>query len=128
MGADSVDVIISALKKLLATGGDDGFVIFNDPTHPQHYVQFTQASAGNLYGEAVSNAFLPPDDHLDAQQDARMLALGWKAPVQGSENYFDRWSVSSDEVLLEVAMRVMRTFEEVFHHSMDTPLEVELEC
>ena len=50
------------------------------------FVQFNVCPDEGVFAEAVSNAYLGPDEKLDVEQLAALLSLGWAAPTHAPDS------------------------------------------
>jgi type III secretion system-like peptide-binding chaperone len=98
-------------------------VIVLDPTR-NHYVQFA-AAGGSLTAEAVGNAYLRPEDVLDAGQERRLGELGYVLSGDGSGNWSQAigdWPSSRPRV----ESLLLETMREVFGWTEGSPLAIQL--
>ena len=125
---DDVGRIAEALRRLSEDGVDDGFLILHADHDRNYYVQLCRTrDAGTLQAEAVSNAYLDPPHRLSAQQEARLLALGWKRPEPGdSENFWREVQARDDADRRGIAQEILRTLNEVYALPAGRSIEVEL--
>jgi len=93
-------------RHVFAEGGD------------HYYVQFAFGS-GEVYAEAVSNAFLVGEHQLQAAAERKLRALGWLPPVRSVQNqrgqptypnWYRSWKGSRPplEEIVEVTVRTLR--------------------
>jgi hypothetical protein len=84
---DARDQIVHGLARVRRSSAGWGWLVVDalDPYPPAEivgYVQFTSYPGPGLRAEAMGNAHLPPDRHLDGEAQARIRELGWR---EGSE-------------------------------------------
>lgn len=115
-------MIAEALKKVQEEGGSGNFVIFETDTY---YIQFAaEKGESRLFGEAVSNEFLPKKHALTDEQILRLTALGWGQ--EGGQNFSRIWYTTTDNERTIVAQEVMRAFE-VYGVFSEAELQVNLQ-
>lgn len=87
-----------ALAACLRDLDEDDYIIISHKFSGA-FVQFVSQGAYGMRFEAVSNAYLPPQNQLAPEDQQRLLALGWQAPTyvqkegvqepsDGSPNYY----------------------------------------
>ncbi len=127
---DDIGRIAETLRRLAEEGGDDGFAILTADRSRNYYIQLCRTrDAGTLQAEAVEQRLprspAPPD--LSAQQEARLLALGWARPSPGdSENFWREVEARDDADRRRIAQEILRTLTEVYAFRAGRPIEVEL--
>jgi hypothetical protein len=95
----------------------DGEVLVLDVKGTAAYVQL-RAKARRFRCEAVSNAFLPPQEQLDDGRISALLALGWRPPAPtsstsgGSPNFSHAFAAPARPD--DVARLLVRTLREVY--------------
>ena len=73
------------------------------------YIQFTAFNQPDLFGETVSNNFLPLEARLTTTQLDLLVRLGWREPNDDRDNFHQRWKgpeAVSDAVTTVVATLV----------------------
>lgn len=70
---------------------DDGSVVFVVPGRKNRYVQMSCAD-GTLSAESVGNEYLESSEHLSANDEQLLHALGWNAPDSDhAGNFWKDW-------------------------------------
>src|SRR5581483_1899263 len=74
------------------------FLIVQGEEDENYYVQFAMRTQPQpiLYGEAVSNAFLSPEQKLGEEQIAELRRLGWSNPHDDQGNWWTEIEVETD--------------------------------
>jgi hypothetical protein len=95
------------------------------------YVQFVDQGAYGMRAEAVSDYYLPEDEHLSEEDYAALMRLGWNAPTNlpdqfghkadGSPNYF--LDLARPVSYLDVAVLAVHTLANVYGASHPGRLE-----
>lgn len=110
--------IASALWDLQEKGG---FVIFSVG---DYYVQFTcRIDDIEIYGEAVSDEYLPDERTLDPSQITELIQRGWNAPPE--PNYYRTFTARTDQDRQAISKEVIETFQ-VYGVSSEEPLQIEI--
>lgn len=113
-----------ALADVLAVLGDDQFLILSGKSR-NVFVQFACQGPQGLRAEAVSNAYLEPEEALDRAALARLRTLGWRQPSgpaewtdtpekcpDGSPNFFREWPVPVP--VADAAALAVTTLREIY--------------
>jgi len=117
-----VDTVAQALD--WAAGRPAAAAVIRIDSARNHYVQFASGN-GSLTAEAVSNAYLKPEDALDPGQEGRLQELGYTLSGDGSGNWstdFAGWPASRTQAEL----LLLQTMRDVFGYRDGSRLEIDL--
>lgn len=118
-------VMAQTLKQLQEEGGEANAVIFTADPERNTYIQFAGAKGQpQLYGEAVSNQYIPSEYALDDEQSALLETMGWS--LQPGGNYVRQFEASSDDERMAIAKEVLRAFIEVYGVSAGAYIDANL--
>jgi len=105
------EVFEDQLAAVLSVLEDDQFLIVS-ATRGWVYVQFNRQAGHGIRGEAVSNKFLSPDQHLSAADMTALATLGWLAPTDTVPNFYQGWAEPVESHT--AAKASVRTLREVY--------------
>lgn len=119
-----------ALTEVLAVLEDDQFLVVS-VKRSLRFVQFASRGSFGLRAEVSSNAFLPPNEQVNAEQAADLELLGWVPPsgapdevrADGSPNFCRDFP--APVAFAEVARLAVRTLAEVLAVPHPSGLEYE---
>jgi hypothetical protein len=124
----NVDKIRGGLYRITMQGGECNFMCVVGDKERNYYVQCT-GEHGNpcLLAEAVSNAFLEPENALNEAQMSQLKAIGWEEnPYQDEGNFQLHWEAESDEQRHVLAELVVQTLIDVYGVSPEYELDIEV--
>ncbi len=93
------------------------------------YVQFVyDDDTEEIYCEAVSNDFLPPERQVSEDRIGLLIALGFNEPggnPDGSPNYWRTWDKHDYFSAKHVASTILQIFQDVYRCDMNGGLHME---
>lgn len=108
----TIEEIAESLKQIASDGGDGNFVIIQFGMN--YYLQCAQVKGdAEILCEAVSNYYLPEEDHLDKNSQDKLIALGWSAYVKGYNHTMLEQNCTNEDHL-RLAQLLIQTANEVY--------------
>jgi len=126
--ADTLNEIVTSLRRILNEGGKNNFVIFESDKNKNYYIQFAGAPTypSSLHAEAVGNGVLLPEFKLNENKIILLKSLGWNLPDGSNSNFYREYKVINDNSLIGIANDVIRTFVDVYNCSLVDNLNIKL--
>jgi hypothetical protein len=117
---------VEFLQQLVMGAQPGGFLIFSVG---EYYVQFLKdQSKSILYGEAVSNNYLPSKLHLAPDSVRRLLSFGFKKPENKRLNYHKNFDLEDAErSLSSIADLALRVMAEVYKVGPNAKLDCRID-